>query len=82
MFKNKQHGRKLNWFEKRVLKMENKHNIHLSTFERIVLKLTHKIWLSRIAAILDDEYIKHTINSKQLHEIAAAFEFGKNNKVY
>jgi hypothetical protein len=48
----------------------------------LVLKWTHKIWNRRISAILCRAYNDRVINSRQLHELAAAFDHTQHHKVY
>lgn len=48
----------------------------------ILLKLTHRIWNQRISALLCRACDKGTINSRQLHELAAMFDPTQKHQVY
>ena len=48
----------------------------------LILKLTHRIWNRRISAILCRAYSDGTINSAQLHTLAAKFDPTQKHEVY
>lgn len=48
----------------------------------IVLKLTHRLWNARISALLCRACDNGTINSKQLHILAAMFDPTQKHQVY
>jgi hypothetical protein len=50
--------------------------------ERIVLRATHRLWNSRISALLCRSYSEGVINSRQLHELASQFDPTQKHRVY
>jgi hypothetical protein len=50
--------------------------------ETLILKLTHKMWNRQISRILCRAKADGVINSKQLHEMAAAFDPTQKHQVY
>jgi len=51
-------------------------------FEVIVLKMTHRLWNRQISRIIGRAYGDRIINSKQMHELAAAFDPTQRHIVY
>lgn len=49
---------------------------------KIILRWTHRIWNRRISAILCRTADEGTINSKQLHILAAKFDPTQKHEVY
>lgn len=47
-----------------------------------ILKLTHRMWNRRIAAILCRAHGNGIINSRQLHELTAKFDPTQMHEVY
>jgi hypothetical protein len=50
--------------------------------KKLILKLTHRMWNRRISALLCRAADKGTINSFQLHELAAMFDPTQKHQVY
>jgi hypothetical protein len=50
--------------------------------KKMILRLTHRIWNARIAALLCRACDSGTINSKQLHILAAMFDPTQKHQVY
>lgn len=49
---------------------------------RLILKLTHRLWNRRISAILCRAYSARVINSEQLHVLASKFDPTQRHEVY
>lgn len=49
---------------------------------RLFLQLTHRIWNSRISAILCRAHQDGVISSNQLHELTAKFDPTQKHEVY
>lgn len=49
---------------------------------RWLLKRTHRLWNRRISALLCRAYSRGTINSHQLHALAALFDPTQRHEVY
>lgn len=50
--------------------------------KKTILKLTHRIWNARIAALLCRAQQRGTIDSRQLHILAAMFDPTQKHEVY
>ena len=55
---------------------------YISILKKLILKLTHRTWNSRISSILCREFHAGTINSKQLHILASKFDPTQDHSVY
>jgi len=51
-------------------------------FTRLILKATHRMWNRRISAALCRAYQDRTINSEQLHILAAKFDPTQKHEMY
>ena len=51
-------------------------------FEKLILRLTHRLWNRQISRLICRAYGDGRINSKQLHEILADFDPTQKHKVY
>lgn len=51
-------------------------------FEKLILKLTHRLWNRQIARILCRCNGKRVINSEQLHIILSKFDPTQEHEVY
>lgn len=51
-------------------------------FEKLILKLTHRIWNRQISRILCRANEEGVINSEQMHTLAAAFDPTQRHIVY
>jgi len=49
---------------------------------KLILRITHRIWNRRISALLCRACDRGTINSYQLHELAAMFDPTQKHQVY
>ena len=52
-----------------------------STFEKIVLKLTHRIWNKQISRLLRTAYHERIIDSKKMHILASWFDPTQSHRV-
>lgn len=50
--------------------------------ERLVLRLTHRLWNRQISRILCQAYSAHVISSHELHVLAAKFDPTQRHEVY
>lgn len=50
--------------------------------EKLILRLTHRLWNKHISRLICRAYADGKINSKQLHEILADFDPTQRHKVY
>jgi hypothetical protein len=48
----------------------------------LILRLTHRLWNRQISRILSRAYEERIINSKQMHDLAAAFDPTQRHIVY
>lgn len=51
-------------------------------FEKLILRLTHRLWNRQISRLICRAYGDGKINSRQMHEILADFDPTQNHKVY
>jgi hypothetical protein len=49
---------------------------------KLILKITHRIWNREISRISCNAYSKQLINSKQLHELTSKFDPTQKHEVY
>lgn len=49
---------------------------------KLILRMTHRLWNARISALLCRACDRGTINSHQLHELAAMFDPTQKHQVY
>lgn len=50
--------------------------------KKMILKATHRLWNSRISALLCRAYSNGKINSQQLHDLTAMFDPTQKHQVY
>ena len=50
--------------------------------EKLILRLTHRLWNRQISRLLCQAYGDGKIDSKQLHSLAADFDPTQSHKVY
>lgn len=49
---------------------------------KLILKLTHRLWNKQIARILGDAYSRGVITSPQLHALHSMFDPTQKHEVY
>lgn len=54
----------------------------LNKFEKLVIKLTHRLWNRRISSLLCQAYERGIITSEQMHILASWFDPTQDHKVY
>lgn len=54
----------------------------LNKFEKIIVKLTHRLWNRRISSLLIQAYERKIITSEQLHILCSWFDPTQDHKVY
>jgi hypothetical protein len=50
-------------------------------WEKIALRMTHRLWNREVSRILNQAYAKSYINSFQLHALSARFDPTQNHSV-
>ncbi len=51
-------------------------------FNKLILRITHKLWNKRIAIILSWAYQEGVIDSREFHILASYFDPTQNHRVY